>query len=260
MRGILNASDEYSSPEDNSPLNADTVPKEEQFKGTSQGSFLQPTSKLATNLTKVPTRADGFGDHSAFSPDTDDKKRPYTPREHSSTKQSVDFLRNDFHVFTWLNAYKITVGSPREGTATTTTQRSIAESGNVDIDGNGSWNINEQYVKECLEEIHQFLSYKINLNERLSYQECPQQTRRDIYNMLAMERKEITSTAGRAGKLGKVYERKVDIVNAADSLFQFFLPSRFDGPTVRKYWGALHLFLVVSNNQLPFTDFFPLFY
>jgi hypothetical protein len=50
-------------------------------------------------------------------------------------------------------------------------------------------------------------------------------------------------------KRQKKYEDRADLVNAAEIMFQFFLHSRFDGPTVGKYWGALFRLIAVSFNS-----------
>jgi len=65
--------------------------------------------------------------------------------------------------------------------------------------------------------------------------------------MLAKDRGNITGAPGKDHKVRQTYETKVEVVNAAELLFQFFLPSRFEGPTVGKYWGALDRVLKVSD-------------
>lgn len=106
--------------------------------------------------------------------------------------------------------------------------------------------INKDHVNEDLGEIDQFLAHMTKLNQRLAYQGCKNRKRQDLYNMLTKERQELNNSTGKGFKRRKSYENKVDFVNAADLMFQFFLPSNFDFPTVGKYWGALFQLMAVS--------------
>jgi len=46
---------------------------------------------------------------------------------------------------------------------------------------------------------------------------------------------------------GKMYyEERVDIINAAEVVFAFFLPSDYQGPTAEKFWGAIRFLIEVS--------------
>jgi len=161
--------------------------------------------------------------------DADSKRGQGTARDQdapqSSTAQPTTLDIEGFHVFTWLNA-----GMTDHGTK--------------------SLNVNEEQLKEDLEETDYFLSHKTSLSERIAYKECPQISRLAVYNLLEQEGRTITGSAAKEQKKHerkrRIYERRVDIVNAAESVFQFFLPSLFEGPTVMKYWGAIHRLLVVS--------------
>jgi hypothetical protein len=63
------------------------------------------------------------------------------------------------------------------------------------------------------------------------------------------EKQELKKSRGRGLERRKSYGNKVDLLNAADLMFQFFLPSNFDGPTVGKYRGALFQFIAASINS-----------
>lgn len=132
---------------------------------------------------------------------------------------------NDFHVFTWLNV------APWKQS------------------NNGS-NINFRQLKEDLEDMDYFLSHKTTLVERIAYKECPEVSRLEVYSLLEQEERNLVESAVEEQKQDekkpRIYELRVDIVNAAESIFQFFLPSLFEGPTVLKYWGVIHQLLVVS--------------
>lgn len=133
---------------------------------------------------------------------------------------------NDFHVFTWLNA------APMD------------QSSKV-------LNINLDQLKDDLEEMDHFLSHKTTLTERIAYKECPKVSRLEVYGLLEQEERALLKSAVKEQKQdeekSRIYELRVDIVNAAESIFQFFLPSLFEGPTVLKYWGVIHQLLTVDH-------------
>lgn len=132
---------------------------------------------------------------------------------------------NDFHVFTWLNA------APMD------------QSSKV-------LNINFDQLKKDLEKVDFFLSHKTTLVERIAYKECPEVSRLKVYGLLEQEERSLVEAVAKEQKQDKkwlrLYELRVDIVNAAESIFQFFLPSLLEGPTVLKYWGVIHQLLTVN--------------
>jgi hypothetical protein len=98
---------------------------------------------------------------------------------------------------------------------------------NDDVGGSNiatSFTLDEMNLRADLKELHRFLQRQTSFEDRVAYKECPQQSRNDIYALL----------------------RKVEVVNKAETVFRFFLPSDFKGRTVGKFWGALHRLLVVS--------------
>lgn len=105
----------------------------------------------------------------------------------------------------------------------------------------------EQLLEEDLGEIDRFLTRRTSLADQLSYRACPRATRQGVYDTLAKDTASITDAFWKDDKVRKTYETKVELVNAADLLFRFFLPSRFKGPTVGKYWGALDRVLKVGD-------------
>jgi hypothetical protein len=151
-------------------------------------------------------------------------------RQHSdsatvSLDPSSDQTAEDFHVFTWLNLQ-----------ATSKPQL-----------GNVLLTVNELQLEEDLAEMDNFLSRQRSSNVRAAYLECPDRNRQELFNILAEERREIGVSDGKALKKLKKYEDRADLVNAAEMMFQFFLPSRSNGPTVGKYWGAVFRLIVVYS-------------
>jgi hypothetical protein len=150
------------------------------------------------------------------SPAVGTSTKQHDPRQQGSTQSSSTASKvasgDGFHVFTWLNTYATT--GPVQETQSSKDARISAD----------------------LEEMNHFLGHQTNQDERRTYQACPQRKRQEILDVLAVG----TIDAG------SLKESKIDLFNAAESVFEGFLPLHFDGPTVGKYWGALYRLLTVS--------------
>ena len=129
-----------------------------------------------------------------------------------------------FHCFTWLNVVHHTSKLTGE-------QDHQGEESRRSNDQNQGSPINEA-IKADLDEIHDFLAHKTSLTERLSYQDCPLQTRRNIHRALTIETTEISAKSSKDQNQRKDFERKVDFANSADLWFQFYLPSELDGTSL----------------------------
>jgi hypothetical protein len=142
-----------------------------------------------------------------------------------ASNRSEDITKVGFTVFTWLNTSdKYTKG----GVSIT---RPETQDGGIDQD---------------LREIDDFLSNKTNLNDRLVYRGCPTKKKNDIYKFILEEKRALTDEDTDNTIRLKQYETRVDIINAANSLFQFFLPPDSKLATVDKFWGALSKVVEVS--------------
>ena len=150
-------------------------------------------------------------------------------------------MDDNFHVFVWLNVNETNFDPRDQGKER---RKTTITSATIDVSGLPT--SIEQALIEDLNEIDQFLTRRTSLADRLSYQACPQLTRREIYDKLERDRVKITGVTGKDDKLRQIYEKKVALINAAELLFQFFIPPRFDGPTVKEYWGALAQILNVG--------------
>lgn len=163
----------------------------------------------------------------------------FTPK---SVRKLQDHLDHSFHVFVWLNlcdnnvATNEQVEEPRKSTVRPDK-----------TDSGGLQRPVEQLLEADLGEIDRFLTRRTSLTDRLSYRACPRVSRQEVYDMLTRHRTNITDATGKDHKLRETYEKEVEVVNAAELLFRFFLPSCFEGPTVEKYWGALDRLLKVSD-------------
>lgn len=211
--GILNSSPRSSLPSNSTAANADSAShhQDEIFRASAS----------------VPAGAAGERLHPPVDVHSDQihegLKDGVLPKRSASPATTLG--GNDFHVFTWLSfapwkqSHKVS-------------------------------NINFDQLKEDLEDMDFFLSHKTTLVERLAYRECPEVSRLEVYGLLEQEERTLVESGvneqNKDEKKSRIYELRVDVVNAAESIFQFFLPSLFEGPTVLKYWGVIHQLLVVS--------------
>ncbi|OWP01047.1 hypothetical protein B2J93_6521 [Marssonina coronariae] len=151
------------------------------------------------------------------------------PKDHEKNRKkrrgSSEQHKEQFHVFTWINSKNATHSVSPGITAT-----------NVDYILPG---FEPQGLEDDLTEIDNYLSTEIHLSHRLIYDSCPVKTRVELYQVLSLERKAALEEKGGTLEI-RAYEAIVDVANAAERLFQFFLPSDFQGPTVRKYWGGIY--------------------
>jgi hypothetical protein len=153
-------------------------------------------------------------------------------------------LEHEFHLIMWINEFdptNISIADP-EGPQSNPTVSADTVAMNVNDD---------------LKEMDRFLKYQTGFVEALAYKECPQHTRREVYELLASQEKEIPNlTESDMGR--QIFEQQVDLVNSAEAMFTFFLPPSFEGPTVEKFWGAIYqavnvrmrLFFVVLRRRV----------
>ncbi|KAJ5032997.1 uncharacterized protein L3040_009582 [Drepanopeziza brunnea f. sp. 'multigermtubi'] len=160
------------------------------------------------------------------------------PKDHqrhkNRHKNSSERSKEEFHVFTWMNSNNEMHNVSPGITAT-----------NVDYILSG---FESQGLEDDLKEMDEYLSTEINLSHRLIYNAAPSKTRVELYELLSSMRKEAVSDERSTTPQIKVYEAVVDVVNAAEVLFRFFLPSNYEGTMVNKYWGAVYQLLKLSQS------------
>jgi hypothetical protein len=243
--GILLYSHLVPLADDGPPENSKELHSREPDKVTTNDPTLKVQSRQDTTDT-FPGRSldtQGVNNSSALHPNSANEITESSPRNPRGDLAS-EKPSNNFHVFTWLNEAQPTtwranplLSSPDQG------------NGNDDVGGSDiatSFILDEMNLRADLKELHRFLQRQTSFEDRVAYQECPQQSRNDIYALLRKEEKELAALTGKEFKRKKIYEDKVEVVNKAETIFRFFLPSGFEGRTVGKFWGALHRLLVVS--------------
>lgn len=122
-----------------------------------------------------------------------------------------------FHIFSWADAH---ISSPVEGP-------------------------NFIVLQKQLSEVEDFLTAETNGPDRRAYLDSEASGRDEVYAYLEQQGAAIQELKNKPWKK-QDYEDRVDIFNAADTLFRFFLPPLFDGPTTERFWGAVMNLVWVS--------------
>ncbi|TGO84528.1 hypothetical protein BPOR_0494g00040 [Botrytis porri] len=159
-----------------------------------------------------------------------------TPQKDVNTKasrfKSVDASKaaeilysDEFHVFNWMNTQidkSITPDLTRSSAACKVT------------------GINESLLHDDLQEINDYLLQKTNINERFAYKASPRHPRKQFYEILY----EVESKIQTDESLQATYELQVELANAAEVLYRFFLSPQDSGPTTEEFWGPLYEIVV----------------
>lgn len=92
-----------------------------------------------------------------------------------------------------------------------------------------------------------FLTCDTTYTDRKAYKTCKEATRKECYDYLVELSGRIEEVE--SDSLRRAYEEKVDVFNAADIVYSFFLPTNFQGPMVGKFWGAVRSITEVGDRQ-----------
>ncbi|KLO86143.1 uncharacterized protein Y057_14060 [Fusarium fujikuroi] len=82
-----------------------------------------------------------------------------------------------------------------------------------------------------------FLTCDTTYTDRKAYKTCKEASRKECYDYLVELSGRIEEAE--SDSLRRAYEERVDIFNAVDIVYSFFLPMNFQGPMVGKFWGAV---------------------
>ncbi|KAI8209372.1 hypothetical protein K4K52_000430 [Colletotrichum sp. SAR 10_76] len=135
---------------------------------------------------------------------------PLSPGKRLSYPPGHGKANERFHVFSWADAH---TSSPVEGP-------------------------NFIVLQKQLSEVEDFLTAETNGPDRRAYLDSEASGRDQVYAYLEQQGAAIQELKNKPWKK-QDYEDRVDIFNAADTLFRFFLPPLFDGPTTERFWGAV---------------------
>lgn len=175
-------------------------------------------------------------------------------------------LAEGFYVFTWLNAHPTSMQSPPVQTpaAFSPLQRSNSRNrspSSVGVDWTPPvraemiWAVDEEDIRSDLKEVDDFLNSKSTVSDCVMYRETPLVSRQEVFDCLIRKKQKLLdATEKNDQEKLKVMENKATILAAADQVFQFFLPAKFEGPTVEKFWGAIYQLLFVSTLHCKWDD------
>lgn len=111
----------------------------------------------------------------------------------------------------------------------------------------------EDALLEQLVEIRDWLLYMPSFGDAKAYKSCTKDTRASVRRYLEKRAAELSSVESQGRKDQRAqrdFEDRIDIFNAAETIFAFFLSLDFDGPTVRRYWGAVRTIIGVRPDKM----------
>ncbi|KAF7959341.1 hypothetical protein EAE96_000961 [Botrytis aclada] len=142
------------------------------------------------------------------------------------TSEAAEMNHSDeFHVFNWMN---------------TRIDKSITSNFTRSSAAHDVTILNKTLLHDDLQEIDDFLLQKTNISERFAYKASPRHTRKNFYDLLF----EVESKIQTDRSLQATYELQVELANAAEILFRFFLSPQDLGPTTEEFWGPLYEIIV----------------
>ncbi|KAM0196791.1 hypothetical protein ACHAPI_005672 [Fusarium lateritium] len=95
-----------------------------------------------------------------------------------------------------------------------------------------------------LDAAERFLTNEATYSDRKAYESCKTGTRNECYDYLAGLASRVENDG--SDNVRRVYEERVDIFNAVDIAYTFFLPMNFNGSMVGKFWGAVRTLIELS--------------
>lgn len=101
-------------------------------------------------------------------------------------------------------------------------------------------------LKRQLAEADNFMTTLSPGITRKEYADCQGSTRQQVHDCLEKEpAPDFDDDDDDDDRVA--YENRIDVFNAADILFRFFLPPAIEAPTVGKFWGAVLVLCKASH-------------
>ena len=130
-----------------------------------------------------------------------------------------DRVNDRFHVFSWLET--------------------------VTTSDDPSSQVRVESLRRQLQEVEEYLVNNTSFSDRRAYHDSPEHFRSVPFKYIEAQG-DLTEKFKKRPRLRRDYEDRIDILNAADIVYRFFLPPTFRAPTVAKFWGAIYLLVQVS--------------
>lgn len=182
--------------------------REQDKESTNDSSPKAPPGEVAGDKTPSGTSdTPGVGSPSTLHPNPAKENLENISKNHRPDKdRENDVLSNNFHVFAWLNEVKPKTWRTAKPMSPTADKNSDNITGGSIVDT--SFTLDEMSLRADLKEMDRFLNRQTSLEDRVTYQECPQHSRRDIYALLRKEEKELTVLTGKDLARNKIYRTK----------------------------------------------------
>jgi hypothetical protein len=160
---------------------------------------------------------------------------------------STDIIGGGFHFFTWLNTQRTQVDTEQSSKPSDLSSDQVNDpAANLTDNEKTFFSLGRAPLIEDLEMMDQYLRHEPPRVEHLAYRNCRPRSRHETRLMLRSKIKEDPGLSGPS--LAKaLIKQQIGIFHAAESLFNFFLPSGFESRTLEKYWGSLYCLLFVSE-------------
>ncbi|KAK5990918.1 hypothetical protein PT974_09193 [Cladobotryum mycophilum] len=112
-----------------------------------------------------------------------------------------------------------------------------------------------KHLDEQLTAADRFLTEQTSYSAQRGYKECDGATRTDVYTRLSQLAGQVEERGSDEVRLA--YDLRIELFNAADTLFQFFFPVKFQGPTTGKFWGSLKKLVKIPklDGETPGSDY-----
>ncbi|KAH8654579.1 hypothetical protein BGZ60DRAFT_532947 [Tricladium varicosporioides] len=142
----------------------------------------------------------------------------------------------EFHVFTFLNE-----NQPKSWPVDIASENLKPDSKISTPRFENILSFDEDSLKGDLAEIDHFLEHESGFRDHLIYKKCPQRTQAELYHLV---QNTLAALDNDEREKYRMHEDTVEMLNRAEIVFRFFLPSWYEGPTTGKFWGALYFFLI----------------
>lgn len=152
-----------------------------------------------------------------------------SPQKHQ-TQAGSD--ADKFHLFTWADS-KSSAAAPGRSPA---------------LDPLADNNADRSSLDALLGDLDEYLNNGTRKQDKLVYSKIKEAKRANLHAYLGEVQTILAASSEKRNP--KNLEDRIDIFNAADIVFRFYLPGDFVGPTTGKFWGAIKAFVAVRTYPL----------
>lgn len=240
-------------PEAFSPVGAQPPSRGKRPESMTRGTQAIVTVDASAQSTQSSTAVEGLGPQKCGpkqSTANSDERRLGAPHQSDLPPQWRESAIQSFSIFMWLNIRPDTDDLKQASDSMTQPHNRRAKSPGMRSRDSDAFIVDVDGLQADLLELDQFLLHRTHPRHRFAYKRAPLSTREELHARLAKEKAEMTVSAQTAvPTFSDEFSRKAGLFSAACLTYQVFLPLNFDGPTSRKYWGAIYSLLFVRNSS-----------